>query len=88
MFPKVVHKIVISFICGDRGSRTQEASIELSLRKITDKINDVILLKSKTIKSYIQARESMYHCLARGVPQTAANWQNTAKMYWMMLTRF
>ena len=80
-------KLCVSFVCGDRGVRTQNITVELALRQRTDKINEAILKKSESIIMYNNAKEAELRCADVGIiaEHLRQNWVQAQHMLWYLI---
>ena len=78
-------QLCVSFLVGDRGSRTQDVCVELQLREKTDRINRIILQKKHSIMMYIRAKAAVEYLRVTIRPRqrfTYNNWTEAKNMWW------
>jgi hypothetical protein len=82
-----INRIIISYVCGDRNTRTQSMFVELELRSKTDRIVEELQSKRKFIINYNHAKSSMLKTRLLGLQRCSENWKDAAKMHWYLLTK-
>ncbi len=80
-----LRKLCVSFVCGDRGARTQNTVVEVSLRERTDRMNNAILEKSGSITMYHDAKVAELLCAELGAEHVRQNWLQAQHVLWYLI---
>ena len=82
---ETINRIILSFLCGDRSTRTQTLDVELELRSKTNLINEGIKRCGVFIERYLEAKKWSKIASQHGNTMCAWDWNNSARVHWILM---